>query len=208
MGKKLGKGWNKRRPLDGGGSDYLLISPCGGGQVPLKLMTTPILHLSTQGRFLTRVCWVGLQWECRWRVLQISPWWVGVKRACHKEVSPRSEDSPGKVATTFLIKPFLIPHLDASHCRVWLLSSLFWWQRWLVESACQHIAPSWIGLLLGSDGRDYRGQAFKPWMGLSLSRNTSFHGGSDGKESTCNAGNLGSIPGLGRSPGGGHGNPP
>ena len=31
-------------------------------------------------------------------------------------------------------------------------------------------------------------------------------GGSDGKESTCNAGDLGSIPGLGRSPGRGHGN--
>ena len=28
-----------------------------------------------------------------------------------------------------------------------------------------------------------------------------------GKESTCNVGELGSIPGLGRSPGGGHGNP-
>ena len=26
-------------------------------------------------------------------------------------------------------------------------------------------------------------------------------GGSDGKESACNAGDLGSIPGLGRSPG-------
>ena len=31
--------------------------------------------------------------------------------------------------------------------------------------------------------------------------------GSDGKESTCNAGDLSSIPALGRSPGGGHGNP-
>ena len=30
---------------------------------------------------------------------------------------------------------------------------------------------------------------------------------SAGKESTCNVGDLGSIPGLGRSPGGGHGNP-
>ena len=29
---------------------------------------------------------------------------------------------------------------------------------------------------------------------------------SDGKESTCNAGDLGSIPGLGRSPGGGNDN--
>ena len=34
-----------------------------------------------------------------------------------------------------------------------------------------------------------------------------FPGGSDGKESTCKAGDLGSILGLGRSPGEGHGNP-
>ena len=34
-----------------------------------------------------------------------------------------------------------------------------------------------------------------------------FPGGLDSQESTCNAGDLGSIPGLGRSPGGGHGNP-
>ena len=34
-----------------------------------------------------------------------------------------------------------------------------------------------------------------------------FPGGSESKESTCKAGDLGSIPGLGRSPGEGHGNP-
>ena len=34
-----------------------------------------------------------------------------------------------------------------------------------------------------------------------------FPGGSEGKESTCNAGDLGSIPGAGRSPGEGHSNP-
>ena len=34
-----------------------------------------------------------------------------------------------------------------------------------------------------------------------------FPGGSDGKESIHNAGDLGLIPGLGRSPGRGHGNP-
>ena len=33
-----------------------------------------------------------------------------------------------------------------------------------------------------------------------------FPGGSDSKESACNKGDLDSIPGLGRSPGGGHGN--
>ena len=34
-----------------------------------------------------------------------------------------------------------------------------------------------------------------------------FPGGSDGKASACSAGDLGSIPGLGRSPGEGNGNP-
>ena len=34
-----------------------------------------------------------------------------------------------------------------------------------------------------------------------------FPGGSDGEESTCNAGDLGSVLGFGRSPGGGRGNP-
>ena len=34
-----------------------------------------------------------------------------------------------------------------------------------------------------------------------------FPGGLDGKESACSAGELGSIPGLGRSPGGGYSNP-
>ena len=35
----------------------------------------------------------------------------------------------------------------------------------------------------------------------------SFPSGSDGKESACNVGDLGSIPGLGKSPGEGNGNP-
>ena len=39
------------------------------------------------------------------------------------------------------------------------------------------------------------------WFGLS------FPGGSDSKESACNAGGSGLIPGLGRSPGEGNGNP-
>ena len=34
-----------------------------------------------------------------------------------------------------------------------------------------------------------------------------FPGGSDSQESTCNAGDLGLIPGLGISPGEGNGNP-
>ena len=34
-----------------------------------------------------------------------------------------------------------------------------------------------------------------------------FAGGSEVKESACNAGDLGSVSGMGRSSGGGHGNP-
>ena len=40
-----------------------------------------------------------------------------------------------------------------------------------------------------------------------MSESVVFPGGSDGKESACNAGDLDSIPGLERSPGGGQGNP-
>ena len=38
-------------------------------------------------------------------------------------------------------------------------------------------------------------------------REVGFPGGSDGKEHACNVGDPGSIPGLGRSPGEGNGNP-
>ena len=46
------------------------------------------------------------------------------------------------------------------------------------------------------------------WSILShLPGNKGLPGGSGGKVSTCNAGDLGSIPGSGRSPGDGNGNP-
>ena len=43
--------------------------------------------------------------------------------------------------------------------------------------------------------------------GLCLPASWGFPSGSVGKESACNAGDLGSIPGSGRSPGEGNGNP-
>ena len=45
------------------------------------------------------------------------------------------------------------------------------------------------------------------WLQVLLHCPKGFPGGSDGKESACSVGDLSSIPGLGRSPGGGHGNP-
>ena len=47
----------------------------------------------------------------------------------------------------------------------------------------------------------------KEMLKLILASVMGFPGGSDNKESTCNARDLGSILGLGRSPGRGHGNP-
>ena len=44
-------------------------------------------------------------------------------------------------------------------------------------------------------------------MELQKVRHEGFSGGSAGKESTCNVGDLGLIPGLGRSPGEGNGYP-
>ena len=60
--------------------------------------------------------------------------------------------------------------------------------RWLWRESHGHVRPSAPGT--------------KSWLLLGLP------GGSAGKESTpSNAGDLGSIPGWGRSPGGGHGSP-
>ena len=41
---------------------------------------------------------------------------------------------------------------------------------------------------------------------LFVTKHMGFPDGSAGEESACNAGDSGLIPGLGRSPGGGHGN--
>ena len=42
---------------------------------------------------------------------------------------------------------------------------------------------------------------------MKLPTDKGFPGGSEGKASACNAGDQGLIPGLGRSPGKGNGNP-
>ena len=56
---------------------------------------------------------------------------------------------------------------------------------------------------------EYHSIVKKKWKGAicnNVGRPRGFPGGSDSKESSCNAGDLGLIPGLGRSPGEGNGN--
>ena len=64
----------------------------------------------------------------------------------------------------------------------------------------------------GSQAQDYNaGHATKSteyiFFVYYIVHQLDFPGGSDGKEYACNAGDLGSIPGLGRSPGEGKGHP-
>ena len=47
----------------------------------------------------------------------------------------------------------------------------------------------------------------EPKLAIKSLQYEGFTGDSDGKESACNLGDLGSIPGLGRSPGEGNDNP-
>ena len=56
--------------------------------------------------------------------------------------------------------------------------------------------------MIPGSGRSYGGKDR-----LSTPVFMGFPGGSDSKVFACNAGDLGLIPGSGRSPGGGHGNP-
>ena len=56
-------------------------------------------------------------------------------------------------------------------------------------------------------GRWQGGSRGRECVCVSVSICVGFPGGPDGKESVCNVGDLGLIPGLGRSPGEGNGNP-
>ena len=73
----------------------------------------------------------------------------------------------------------------------------------LRETHLEYKGPSWVRR---------RQSACEPsgkeWNCMRVSINMGFPGGgSDSKVSACNAGDWGSIPGLGRSPGGGRDNP-
>ena len=66
-------------------------------------------------------------------------------------------------------------------------------------SLLQGIFPTQVQFLGWEDPLEKKWQSTPVFLG--------FPGGSEDKESTCIVGDLGSIPGLGSCPGGGHGNP-
>ena len=70
-------------------------------------------------------------------------------------------------------------------------------------------SKNWRKEILGIKFRSSFAKYIEPYFKESWCsrRENFFPGDSDSKESACNVGDLGSIPGLGRSPGGGLGNP-
>ena len=54
---------------------------------------------------------------------------------------------------------------------------------------------------------DQKISKFNSWVAQLDKCSLGLRGGSDGKESACSVGDLGAIPGLGRSPGEGNGYP-
>ena len=82
-------------------------------------------------------------------------------------------------------------------CFPWQRFSSAWKQR-SVGSGCVHRPHILHGSLLGPSASHH----CPCFLTCSL-----LPGGSDSKESACNEGDLASIPGSGRSPGGGHSNP-
>ena len=89
------------------------------------------------------------------------------------------------------------------------------------EEPYKTLGKDFLGGLVAETPRSQcRGPGFDPWSGNQISHATTkiphaatktqhrlWGGGSDGRQFACNARDLGLIPGLGRSPGGGHVNP-
>ena len=87
---------------------------------------------------------------------------------------------PQKARQPFLLVRYL---LNESSSLVDVFGDINISLHWLTRASCEHFFSRLTPVFLG------------------------FPGGSNGKESACSVGDLGSIPGLGRSPGRGHGKP-
>ena len=119
--------------------------------------------------------------------------------------------SPLSLSRGFLVPLHFLPS-GWCHLHIWGYW-YFSWQAILIPS-CASSSPAFC-MMYSACKLTKQGDNIQPWhtafpiwyLHIKTSEIWSFPGGSDSKESTCNAGVLGSIPGLGRSPGGGHSNP-
>ena len=91
--------------------------------------------------------------------------------------------------------------LELDHKQGWALKN---WCLWIVA-----LEKTLESLLECKEIKSVNPKGNQPWIftGIWMTSNGDFPGSSDGKASAYNAGELGSIPGLGRSPGEGNGHP-
>ena len=127
---------------------------------------------------------------------------------------------PVKQLSSFKISAFFLPnkYRDArSDCHILLLSTSVQKKLEALNITPKYL-PNWASLIvqLVKNLPAMRRHWFNSWVGKICWRRDrlpttpvflGFPCGSVGKESTCNVGDLGLIPGLGRSPGEGNGYP-
>ena len=99
----------------------------------------------------------------------------------------------------------LFPHVIHSHTSHYKSSVMQYYCKSLVNACVLHLmwAPTTVAETALCSSSSSRMKEETPWFQGALG----FPGGSEVKVSACNAGDLSSIPGLGRSPGEGNGNP-
>ena len=111
-----------------------------------------------------------------------------------------------------------VGNITSQHSRTWACSLdliVFTWQSWARPHLHGAPPPGWKSLkdqihLAAQHWPQGKGHGRGPrrwWEKKALTPTTGFPGGSDGTESTCNAGDLDLVPGWGRSPGEGNGYP-
>ena len=135
------------------------------------------------------------------------------------EPHPRWSAPPAMERPTSFVRGFQFLHIFTNTCHHLLFNSSHLNGCGMTSPCGFNLFPynQW-GLPCSSAGKELaamRRPWFDSWVGNFPWRRDrhltlvflGFSGGSDGKESTCNAGELDSIPGLGRSLGGGLGNP-
>ena len=148
---------------------------------------------------------VALPWWGSHLLLPLSYTVLRTRQPCCTETPVKAESTKGSTLTpVWRVKRWSLRHLFSALSGPVFLSfglSLFIWASLLAQLVknppAMQETPVWF---LGQEDPLERGKdTHCSILGLPC--------GSAGKESACNAGNLGSIPGLGRSPGEGKGNP-
>ena len=119
------------------------------------------------------------------------------------------EELPGSwhSASIFLNTGFFRCSISAVHCWFYLFLERFWL---LTLMTLDHGVLQTKTLMLGPNPQRFLIEL--KWLKsghqyIFICSSRGFPGGSESKESACNAGNLGSIPESGRSPGKGTGDP-